>query len=280
MTQHFDITVFVLIGEYLVLFIVVSIVLYVRRGSSARPQGGRALKGGAPLKEYLRGKLKEVNEKVDTARDDALKTMYRVERDLINAVIGGMERQQADSANAALYDRNFWEGVFGSFEAGIGRPAAQDAPLDDTIVMDAGTRQEDEEALSNEEALSLDQSDVVTSSNLADVLVSEEETGTKTDGTAENVAALKEEVIVLMGYGDTVKGVVKKLQTIKAFNDRLYEQNKYRAEKSQNLKAILTDYDKGNQELEVYIGVLEKAFVELQGKVKGLKLTKKPSSNK
>ncbi|MBF0319960.1 MAG: hypothetical protein HQL01_09205 [Nitrospirae bacterium] len=291
MTKYLDIIVFVLISEYLILFIVVSIVLYKRRASSPRPQalgGSELLKSASVLKEYLKGKLTEAKDRINISPGSAAKTAYTIERDLINALISSISRQQAAPGKETLYDKKLWEGVLGSFNDTIQKlapdatipvnlDASQPVNLEETINIAAGNIE-----IESNEVLSLDSSDVVTSSNLADILKSEEESGTETGADAakgdiaaqKNIEALKKEVIVLMGYGDTVKGVIKKLHTIKELNDRIYEQNKYRAEKSQNLKAIITDYNMSNQELEVYIGVLENAFTELQAKVKNLKLNR------
>ncbi|MBV6341899.1 hypothetical protein [Candidatus Magnetobacterium casense] len=232
---------------------------------------------GEELQLYLRGKLKQVKNKISKGEGDVLKKVYEIEHDLINALIGGIARQHEGRAEETLHDRIFWEGVFGSFDKNIGKLmeiSAQQNALEDTVPMDSCDQQE------TEDLLSLDNSDLLSTSNRADVLMSEVESGKTSDSAAENIAVLKEEVIVLMGYGDTVKGVIRKLQTIKELNDRLYVQNKNRAEKSKNLQAILTDYNRSNQELQVYIRVLENAFTELQEKVKDLKITKKPSSTR
>lgn len=87
------------------------------------------------------------------------------------------------------------------------------------------------------------------------------------------VNELKKQNIVLIGYKDTVSGVIKKFKMVLEFNKRLQSNFKEFSEMYDGLERIYTDFDSNNAELDMCVEILEKENEYLDEKVKSFKST-------
>jgi hypothetical protein len=79
--------------------------------------------------------------------------------------------------------------------------------------------------------------------------------------------ARKQQMIVLMGYKDTVNGFLGRFNNVWEFNKRIIDVQKPKAEKSKSLAGIISDFETNNDVLGECIKILEKENEELDKKV-------------
>jgi NDP-sugar pyrophosphorylase family protein len=89
----------------------------------------------------------------------------------------------------------------------------------------------------------------------------------KNSVSRENPVAMENTLIV--DFKDMVTEMIKRFHTVAELNNHLTNRHKAKAEKSDAIKSIVTDFQIGNRELEVLIEVLEQEVLSLDSKLKG-----------
>ncbi|QWR76797.1 hypothetical protein [Candidatus Magnetomonas plexicatena] len=98
-----------------------------------------------------------------------------------------------------------------------------------------------------------------------------EQVGTLKDqnSVVKNQASLiKNQTSLIYDFKETVSDMIKRFHTVAELNNHLTNRHKAKAEKSEAIKAIVTDFQTGNKELEVLIEILEKEVFSLDSKLR------------
>ncbi|MBF0464499.1 MAG: hypothetical protein HQK88_09385 [Nitrospirae bacterium] len=78
---------------------------------------------------------------------------------------------------------------------------------------------------------------------------------------------IKNQNSLICDFKETVSEMIKRFHTVAELNNHLTNRHKAKAEKSEAIKSIVTDFQTGNKELEILIEVLEKEVSTLDGKL-------------
>ncbi|MEO5356398.1 MAG: hypothetical protein H7844_03760 [Nitrospirae bacterium YQR-1] len=85
----------------------------------------------------------------------------------------------------------------------------------------------------------------------------------------EQNSVIKNQHSLIVEFKDMVTEMIRRFHTVAELNNHLTNRHKAKAEKSEAIKSIVTDFQTGNRELEVLIDVLEQEVLSLDGKLKG-----------
>ncbi|MBF0520489.1 MAG: hypothetical protein HQK92_12300 [Nitrospirae bacterium] len=88
------------------------------------------------------------------------------------------------------------------------------------------------------------------------------------NSVVKNQASLiKNQNSLICDFKENVSEMIKRFHTVAELNNHLTNRHKAKAEKSEAIKSIVTDFQTGNKELEILIEVLEKEVSTLDGKL-------------
>ncbi|MBF0538253.1 MAG: hypothetical protein HQL03_08390 [Nitrospirae bacterium] len=234
-----NLIVFIYIIELLLLFMGLSVFYYFKYKSYLEMEAMQEVEIEV-LQDFLSALLQQAQKDMEAANEKMkqnpkmilIKDLHLLMVDHLNAIMKVIKTQD-------LYDLELWDKAFEGFTRVIkeqdGKIAVQENDCDTTI--------EKQKIL-----ISLYSEELQKHSKL--------------------IAGLKGYNVVLMGYKDTVSGILNRFRAIMQLNTKISERYKLTAQKSKIMQSMLNEFAHSAMELEKYVTILDTENNALDKKVR------------